>query len=68
MKPPLPFEQVVATAMLLGEPAPTKCNICNGRGVFRSVIGFARCYACDGRGALGATDKVWDALGLLDNK
>lgn len=44
------IDQIVAAAMLLGEPKPILCSFCKGRQLMRSIIGWKRCWQCSGTG------------------
>lgn len=49
-----PEDEVIATAMLMGEQVPVRCSMCLGSGRIKRLFGWARCVQCEGLG--------WDGI------
>lgn len=44
------WEEILAAAMLVGEPRPLLCSLCRGACSTKAIIGVRRCVQCEGKG------------------
>lgn len=56
------YDEVLAVAMLCGEPMPITCSSCIGSQYVASIIGRPYCNQCDGKGYDYIGDKTLWAL------
>jgi hypothetical protein len=59
----VPFQEVVAISMLLGDVGPMVCSACVGKGLKHNVLGgFKLCVVCEGLGYSLLGSKTLNAI------